>query len=181
MNHRCPANVLLYLHDCLLLDVFEGIYDIQILVNMTYLLRGLWHVSDAVLGLGRRMTTPPEHSSRKHLRPQRDLNVLQCDTAFFFPPLWFLRVWWRSSSSFSFEDSFALKGFWSWTCLANPKCQYYFVLYVCVCVSAECNNWSDSFNIHLIFNREICQQHFEDVVQTILRPSPLFYFFFLLL
>lgn len=85
------------------------------------------------LGLGRRMTTPPEHSSRKHLRPQRHLNVLQCDTAFFFPPLWFLRVWWRSSSSFSFEDSFALKGFWSWTCLANPKCQYYFVLYVCVC------------------------------------------------
>lgn len=111
------------------LDAFEGIYDIQILVNMTYLLRG----PTRFLGEGRR-----QHLSTVlgNISVHKDtfLNVTLFFFSFDIPPLWFLRVWWRSTSSFSFENSFALKGFWSWTCLVNPKCQYYFVLYVRVCV-----------------------------------------------
>lgn len=74
-----------------------------------------------------------ETSPSTKTRDTRSHDPTQQTLLFWFLGLFsavFLQVWWLSSLSFSFENSFALKGFWSWTHIANPKCQY-FVLYVC--------------------------------------------------
>lgn len=84
------------------------------------------------------MTTPPEHSSGTHLRPQRHLNMTldhmipPSKHCFFdlFSAV-FLLVWWLSSLSFTFEN-YCTKGLLELNTHSQPKVSVLFsFVHVC--------------------------------------------------